>query len=531
MSKSSKDPSLDSDQRTEKATDESAGWFDVMMSRRQFGVAAAAATVAAAGAGTLLATGCTTSRSENENYQEQESLTLQQNEGWNFGASERALTLRGVSETDVAQSQRWREYNSRESLRAVFGATAAAHLLQSMSLVDALDNQSAGVALSTQMQPIFRPSMEESYQKGVALADIVARLEEPSKTLVILDLPGPESVAAATGMASLVDPVLHFDNWPHPHGVVPSHETLGALLYYAPELDDAKAVRGENAPTVLVLDRQRLPEGPIDEKNGFDNRYGVMLPSLDELQAAGFNDVLYVVPTENDEELDDLNEFFAALSKRDGEVKRLSMDAFQLVDEEQMNEAQAFAAAGVVAAAGSAEAGAGEADAAEIVGSGEAGEALKTDAEQKQTKEPEYHEHRSYYYGGSPFGSYFLMAYLLGPRMGYVPTRVPPASRVSPPRKRTVASRPTAFSQRYAGANLSRGAAVGRARPTGIGRVTVPVDGAGRPTGAYVGSAAAAGMAARRNAGSGAAQRSGGAQSRPPRRAGSAGRGVFTTGG
>lgn len=503
-------------------TPESASWFDAMMSRRQFSIASAVA-VAAVGAGTAATIGCTR-RDETPRYDEQESLTLQREAGWNYGNTSSQLRFDDAVAHDVANSERWQSYNTAAALGAVFPATDKTRLLASTALIDALDSDGDGDAqgdtLAAQMQPVFRPSMEESYQRGVALANGLAR--EPDalgSTLVILDLPGTESVAAATGMASIAEPVLHLDNWPHPNGVVPSHETLGALLYYAPELDDARQARAEVTPTVLVLDRDRLPEANIDETRGFDNRYGVMMPSIDELRANGIERVVYVTPESGDEEPDDLNEFFAVLTEENTEVKQIAMSDFQPASEEALRDAStAFAAVGGADGAAN-----------------EGGAATPDSLDEPATTEQEYHDQRRYYYGGSPFGSYFLWGYLLGRGFtpAYVPANTPRSSRVPPPRTRTVRPRPTAFSQRYAGTSFARGSSVGSSRPSGLGRVTVPVDSAGRRTGGYLGPAAAAAAASSRagRAGAGGTTRTAPARQSPRRSTGSPGRGVYVGGG
>src|SRR5689334_23419108 len=45
------------------------------------------------------------------------------------------------------------------------------------------------------------------------------------------------------------------DNWPHPKGVVPAHQTLAAAAYFQPLF--AKRA-GVGSPPMLVLDRRRL---------------------------------------------------------------------------------------------------------------------------------------------------------------------------------------------------------------------------------------------------------------------------------
>src|SRR5271170_5569626 len=79
---------------------------------------------------------------------------------------------------------------------------------------------------------------------------------QPAGAMVVVDLPGPEAVAFAAGAASAFDPVFALDNWPHPRGVVPAHQTLAAAAYCQPLF--ARRASGSAAPRwpLLVLDRR-----------------------------------------------------------------------------------------------------------------------------------------------------------------------------------------------------------------------------------------------------------------------------------
>lgn len=154
-------------------------------------------------------------------------------------------------------------------------------------------------------------AMQNAFVRGQALADVIAFAEAPAKWLVVVDLPGPLSVAFAAGLARQATPVCMFGNWPHPRGVVPSHMTLAALLFHRPQL--AASPREGDLAATFVLDRDRLH--PYDNAfDRFDNRYVVQLPSATALR--GIERVLYVVPGGGQEsaeqELDDLNATFVA---------------------------------------------------------------------------------------------------------------------------------------------------------------------------------------------------------------------------
>lgn len=493
---------------------ESADWFDAMLSRRQFGVAAVAASVAVTGLSTAALTGCT-KREPATTYKDADAIEFQREEGWNFGAAQDALPLKDAQTTDVTGGDRWKAFNERAGMLSLVAASSAAKEMGSQTLFESLDNQAKGKALSEELQPVFNETMETSYQQGAALAHLLRSQKVDKNTLVVLDLPGPESVAAATGMASLFEPVFYFDNWPHPHGAVPAQQTLGATLYYGPELQDAAALRDADATPIMVLDRNRLNEPDLSSPNAFDNRYGVLMPAQTWVKAQGFERVLYVVPTENDElELDDLNEDFSVFEAAGIPVERLAIEAFQPATEAALVDARSAYAAQQ-----------------ERIANGEAipaDEAVPDLDEERETKSQEYHEQRNYYYGGSPFGSYFFLWYMMSMRpMGYgrMP-RTPASGRVRQPKPYKATPRPTSFATRYSGTNLRN---VGRQRPTGLGRVTAPVNpSTNRASGAYVGAGAAATM--RANSAARASRAARGTRAPAPNR-GSRGRGVYRSGG
>ena len=85
-------------------------------------------------------------------------------------------------------------------------------------------------------------------------------------------------MAFGAAMAGWADVIPGFENWPHPYGVVRSHDTLAALMYYAAFVEEQKKQLPESAPGLLLLDNQRLaPYTDADDK--FDNRYMATVPS------------------------------------------------------------------------------------------------------------------------------------------------------------------------------------------------------------------------------------------------------------
>lgn len=121
----------------------------------------------------------------------------------------------------------------------------------------------------------------------------------PERTAVILDLPGATSVALGAWLARWAgfQPVVLFNNWPHPRGIVPIEKALAALLYYAPWVTQDRDLRGTTAPPVFILDRMRLGRNP--RVTEFDNRYYHLdadFPSPATLKRGGIDQVLYVAP-------------------------------------------------------------------------------------------------------------------------------------------------------------------------------------------------------------------------------------------
>ena len=204
--------------------------------------------------------------------------------------------------------------------------------------------------------------------------------EQPAnmRLLVVVDLPGPESVAFAAGLQPLATAVFQFGNWPHPRGVVPAHETLAALLFHRPTF--VKAPDDPKRPAVFVLDRNRLALY-ANEPERFDNRYVVRLPTATTLRTMQIERIVYVVPEgAPEQELDDCNETFVAYRAAGIGVRLVSAGDFQPAD---------------LATAATAE--------------------RRDDATTQR-----------YYYGGSPLHHWWFW-------QGFGGGRVPPGRRVEPP--------------------------------------------------------------------------------------------------
>ncbi|HSO32390.1 MAG TPA: hypothetical protein VLT33_07740 [Labilithrix sp.] len=274
----------------------------------------------------------------------QTSLDMQRQYGWSFGAVGEALVFDGVTtrpfqpgalrslSTDLSPVQL---KLNRYFQPALFDAPDAVPALLSKLEPE----EAAGFRpLAESVQPIYTPAMEAAYARGKSLASLFASLREENltpaaaKAALIVDLPGPESVAFAAGAASVFDPVFLFDNWPHPRGVVRAQETLSAAAYYQPLFAEARRKVGTNdvRPAMFVLDRRRLTPY-TDDATQFDNRYVAKLPvSAAEMRALGADHVLYVVPPHIGPrvELDDVNDELVVYAAGGVDVKALELDMF-----------------------------------------------------------------------------------------------------------------------------------------------------------------------------------------------------------
>ena len=88
-----------------------------------------------------------------------------------------------------------------------------------------------GDATGGWLQPRCAAGDRTAHLQGAELAQLLTETCAKPGLAVILDLPGPQAVAAAAAMAWAFTPVVTIDNLPHPAGVVPSADTLAAMVY------------------------------------------------------------------------------------------------------------------------------------------------------------------------------------------------------------------------------------------------------------------------------------------------------------
>ena len=266
---------------------------------------------------------------KSEKEQAADSLKLQQEQGWNVGAKESRLFFTSTTEEDASGSKDWRRYTNPADLIAAWQPrTEAWQKFFTPTLMQSLKDES----LRTQMRLIVNQGMREALARGETMRrDLLSQVDKGAETFFIADLPGPEAVAFGAAMAGWTDVIPSFENWPHPHGVVRSHDTLAALLYYAASLQEQKKQLPESAPGLLLLDSQRLV-AYTDADDKFDNRYVATLPSATALQQRGVKNIMYIVPNrEQKDESDDLNDDFVAYKNAKLKVVLFPLNDFQKV--------------------------------------------------------------------------------------------------------------------------------------------------------------------------------------------------------
>ena len=176
-----------------------------------------------------------------------DTLTLQRQHGWNVGAKDRRLVFSGKPmQRDAAGSGDWQAYTDPTRLIAAWQPRETAwQPFFVPTLIQALREES----LRSQIRPMMSPRIQEAFRRGQTLQqDLLSQVTNASETFFIADLPGAEAVAFGAGMAAGLDVIPSFDNWPHPYGVVRSHDTLAALLTFRGDWRRSSANRSPKTP-------------------------------------------------------------------------------------------------------------------------------------------------------------------------------------------------------------------------------------------------------------------------------------------
>lgn len=253
----------------------------------------------------------------------QSATILQKSAGWSVGADTAQLSWPNAQPVDVEGGTSWRNHVKTLATDLQPPSRWLPWALPTLLQMPALD---INASLAAQSQPTLDAGpMQLGWQIGRALRADLAASTQPSELGLIIDLPGPQAVAVAAALAETFAPVFVLDHCPHPYGIVPAQETLGALLYLLPKFLQAAASRPPTAPPAIVLDARRMwPYA--DDPNRFDNRYLAQLPSLEALKLQGIRRVLYV--THGDDVLDDLVQDLAAWANGGIDVRLVDTNDF-----------------------------------------------------------------------------------------------------------------------------------------------------------------------------------------------------------
>lgn len=286
-------------------------------------------TVIALASSSSSAAGKTEGADEDFKTDQKAALDMQREYGWNFGATSDRLVFDGTSTAPFDKSRLSSLSSDLAPENSMYSPFFVRSLLESPTALrktTPAGDPDTFTPLKDVLVPIFTAAMDAAYRRGRALASLfdAAHHDGTKSIAVIVDLPGPEAVAFAAGASSALDPVFLFDNWPHPKGVVASHLTLAACAYYQPLF---AAKKTPTPAPMFVLDRNRLAAYSDDAKQ-FDNRYVARVPSTPVLAKLGISRVLYVVPTDPDRELDDLNDDFVYTVKQGAQLKALAATSF-----------------------------------------------------------------------------------------------------------------------------------------------------------------------------------------------------------
>lgn len=439
-----KRPETTASSSTASANNQVSNWFQQDLTRRSATKRIGKGMAWAAGLGMVGLTGYQIF-SDDDTEVSQDSLELQKKEGWNIGATDRKLNFDPTftsANASVADSD-WKPYLDPNKLIAAYQPASSTW---QPYFVPTLVQSLSQTSLRDQIKPVKTTLMEQTYDQATALKELLSQSANANESFIVSDMEGMYSIALGAALADFATIVPDFDNWPHPLGVVRSHETLGAMVYYAKEIEDKKTKVGDKAPAVLLLDSQRL-NAYTDDENQFDNRYLAKLPSANDLKQRGITSLMYVVKDDKrKEEMDDLNDEFVELEKQGITTRFLRLSEFK-------------PATDTVAA----------------------GTTPTTTGTTTTTR-------NHYYYGGSPmyhwwfYSHYYYSPYPYayttygGNRYAYSRPTTP--APFSPPSYRPV-SRPTMFS----GTRVGGASGIGRNRPSGFGRTSVRMSSSGQVTG------------------------------------------------
>lgn len=221
------------------------------------------------------------------------ALDMQRRYGWSFGANGEVLTLSNLAaDPDPTAGATQRQQLGTLTLEPIDPALRPFQQAALLEVPNAAPIEPPP-ADTSQMQPfvqayvpVAEAGLGASFRTGLAIARLFVRL--PERCALVIDLPGADSVAVAAGAATTFAPVLVMPNWPHPRGIVRSHQALAALAIFQRYFSDA--ARKAGAPPAFLLDAERTLPLPLGEEK-FDNRYRAAVPPATALAQLGIQHV------------------------------------------------------------------------------------------------------------------------------------------------------------------------------------------------------------------------------------------------
>ncbi|MBI3327892.1 MAG: hypothetical protein HYZ81_14475 [Nitrospinae bacterium] len=189
-------------------------------------------------------------------------------------------------------------------------------------------------------KPVYTEAMARAEREAHHFSQLLDEMSQADRNevAVFVDLPGVEAVVWGAVLARelRMQPVLTFNNIPHQQGVLAHEHVLGALLYYAQEVEQQHLPLEANP--VFLADAQRFAPRRTVGRDEFDNRYYLVptdLPSASQFQARGIKYLVYLTHGERREQ-DDLNPYFIDLSTGNAvQVTVLDPTQFRDVDVER----------------------------------------------------------------------------------------------------------------------------------------------------------------------------------------------------
>src|SRR5262249_40611597 len=122
-----------------------------------------------------------------------DALELQRRTSWNVGDTDRRLDLNYSRTTDVDDGSGWQTAMTDGLLADAFSPNE--ERLQPYYMPTLFQAPDQSPDLRQALYPILRPSMEETYDRGRALADAFDAAGRPRDTALVIDLHGPEAIA------------------------------------------------------------------------------------------------------------------------------------------------------------------------------------------------------------------------------------------------------------------------------------------------------------------------------------------------